>query len=321
MNSREIGGYFQWELGNYNNCPNFTGILLNSGRNSLEYILRTLKVSTLWIPRFTCDTVLETLNKLGITYSFYPISEALELGGCICLKQDEYLLYTNYFGLKDEYVNKLLTRFGECLIVDNSQALYCPHSMYSFYSPRKFVGIPDGGIAFSSSSLDKDQFERDYSFERCSHLLKRYDLPASEGYTDFRENSLKLKNQPIKRMSALSESILKSIDFDNVKKKRLSNFHFLHSHLGSRNCLFFEENFSCPLVYPFYVAEAGLREMLISNKIYVPTYWPNVFDWNEKNSIEYKLSKYIIPIPIDQRYDQEDMDFIANLLKKNRYGF
>ena len=51
-----IGGYFELELPqSKKKFPHSDGMLLNSGRHSLEYILRSMKnVGRLWIPYFTC---------------------------------------------------------------------------------------------------------------------------------------------------------------------------------------------------------------------------------------------------------------------------
>ena len=105
---KEIGGYFQLELSNKGSFMHDNGVLLNSGRNALEYILRAKgNISRLWIPYYTCDTVLEPLVKLNLPYSFYSIDEQLELQKLIELQQGEYILYTNYFGVKDRYVHYL----------------------------------------------------------------------------------------------------------------------------------------------------------------------------------------------------------------------
>ena len=55
----EIGGYFNFELQNNGNFPHDDGLLLNSGRNALEVIFLSIgKITKLYIPYFTCDSVL-----------------------------------------------------------------------------------------------------------------------------------------------------------------------------------------------------------------------------------------------------------------------
>lgn len=313
-----IGGYFELELLHKGGFPHDDGALLNSGRNALEYVLQSLPdVRLLWVPYYTCKVILEPLEKLNVEYSFYHIDRHLELNRTIDLQKGEYLLYTNYFGIKDEYVRALSKRYGSNLIIDNAQSWFAEpiENVSTFYSPRKFVGVPDGGIAFCHKGIDLNQFEIDRSYERCSHLLKRIDLGASEGYGDFRENSQKLSNQPIKRMSNLTQALLSGIDFDAIKKKRLSNFSQLHTALRDSNKFEMPEmsSFECPMVYPYLTDDHSLKQRLIENRVFVATYWPNVREWVKEGMLEYELAELLLPIPCDQRYDLFDLSKIITL--------
>ena len=315
---KEIGGYFQLELNPQTApFPHDNGIRVNTGRNALEYILKVMGVKSLYIPYFTCDVVLEPLEKLGVDTHYYHINQQLELAESICLTEGKYLLYTNYYGIKDAYVTQLASRYGEQLIVDNAQAFYAPYhkGTQTFYSPRKYVGIPDGGIVYTTSKKVVE-LEADCSFDRCSHLLKRHDLGARAGYADFKENSAKLKMQPINQMSALTQALMYSIDFKSVKQQRRTNFQQLHKVLGESNGLAIPslDSFACPMVYPYYASDANLKKKLIDNKVFVATYWPNVFQWCHSEYLEYQLTDKIIAIPIDQRYGSKEMERIIQII-------
>lgn len=310
---KPIGGYFELELPNISNFPQKDGIFVNSGRNALELVLNSIRnIQNIYIPYFTCDVVLEPLEKLNIQYTFYNIDENLELPPNICLNNNEYLLYTNYFGIKDNYIKKLSQKYGDKLIVDNAQALYAEPTANCIYSPRKFVGIPDGGIAYCNKENDIASYARDYSADRCEHLLIRHDKEASEGYMAFKGNSAKLKSQTIKQMSNLTIRLIDSIDFNFIKEKRINNFNHIHKYLKESNLLDVDNfgEYACPMIYPYYTDDKTLKQKLISNKIFVATYWPNVFEWCKFDSLEYNLSEHIIAIPIDQRYGIEDMNRI-----------
>ena len=317
---KEIGGYFSLEINrNIKNYIHPQGIHLNSGRNALEYILkRIFPIQRIYIPYFTCDVILEPIDKLGIPYSFYHINEELELVDEIHLGNKEYLLVTNYFGIKDAYIKKLATKYGQQLIVDNAQALYTEpiQNIKTIYSPRKFIGIPDGGIAYISDGVDFSVQEQDISYNRCIHLLKRIDIGAEAGYNDFRENSHQLVHQPIKKMSNLTRILLQGTNFDFVKEQRWKNFKQLHKILSSINHLKIPqiETFACPMIYPFYTSDVTLKKRLIENKIFVATYWPNVFKWCNEDTLEYQMVERIIAIPIDQRYGKEDINKIISLI-------
>ena len=316
---KPIGGYFEWEFAvNNGGFLHSDGILLNSGRHSLEYILRSLgKINRLWIPYYTCDVVLQPVERLGIPYSFYHIKNDFTIAEEFVLAEGEYLIYTNYFGLMDAYCKEIADRYGDNLILDYAQAFFSPRldGINTFYSPRKFVGVPDGGIAYSNNSLDID-IQTDLSYERCAHLLNRHELAPMEGYNDFKGNSKIISNLPLSKMSVLTQKILASLDYERIKERRISNFTMLHNKLAEFNELDIPslDTFACPMVYPFYTRSLHIRNLLIDNNVFVATYWPNVFSWVDTDSIEYKFVNHIIPLPIDQRYDAQDMKIITDLL-------
>lgn len=309
MNSSKfIGGYFELELQN-SGFMHSNAILLNSGRNCFEYILQTNRPTHVYIPKYICDVMIEPLNKLKVPYSFYSIDENLEIDKNVQLKKNELIVYVNYFGIKDGYGNLLGKKYGNKLVLDNSQALYTKpiKSSHTFYSPRKFFGLPDGGFLYTNKKLVED-LPVGISYQRFSHLIKRIDVDADKAYKDFTSNEGSLSDQPIMQMSLLTRSILGNIDFETARQKRLANFDFLHKGLKDNNRLQIDLNsFSCPMVYPYLTRDSMLRQKLIRDNIFIATYWPNVLNWSNRGETEYKLAKGILPLPIDQRYGIKEM--------------
>ena len=312
--NKSIGGYFELELAKGEEYHK-NAIKLNTGRNALEYILLVNHYKKIWLPFFTCDVLLEPINKLNIEVFFYKIDEKLEpIFNFSTIKENEAFLYTNYFGLKDGFINALANKCRN-LIIDNAQAFYSKPitDVDTFYSPRKFFGIPDGAYLYCDKKLDTI-LDRDSSFDRCAHLLKRMDSNAEIGYKDFVANDIVLKNQPIKKMSFLTTILLASLNYETIAMKRKENFNVLHAVLSEQNKLKFDlDLISVPLVYPFW-ATKDLRIKLLEHKIYTATYWPNVKKWCDGNGIETKLTEEIIHIPIDQRYFVDDMKKISRVL-------
>ena len=69
-------------------------------------------------------------------------------------------------------------------------------------------------------------------------------------------------------------------------------------------------------MYPFYIKNGSeIRKKIQAKKIYVPTLWPDVFNLCGENELEYDMAKNILPIPVDQRYDIEDMVYIVDIIK------
>ena len=307
-----IGGYFGLELGQ-GEASHKNAIKLNTARNCFEYVLKVRQYKKVYIPYFTCEVMLEPLKKTGVSFEFYSINEVLEPKEIPSLRIDEAFLYTNYFGLKQQCVEYLAGVYGSQLIVDNAQAFYAPRidGIDTFYSPRKFFGVADGGYLYTDKLLD-DELEQDYSFDRMSHLLKRIDLSAEDGYSDFRKNDEALVNQPTKKMSKLTDSILSSIDYEGVKSIRKRNFAFIHNNLKNVNRLNVQlDQDAVPMVYPFLTSDNELKQRLIRDRVYVATYWSNVLEWVNSNDWEYTLAERLIPLPIDQRYTIEDIKKIT----------
>lgn len=312
---KSIGGYFELELpqgAEYHS----QAIALNTGRNALEYILRVRGYKRVYLPYYSCEVLLEPFKKLGVEYAFYHINANLEADLQVSLNSDEAILYINYFGLKQDHVKAMAQCYGKQLIVDNTQAFYARpiDGIDTFYSCRKFFGVSDGAYLYCDHELDAD-IEQDQSWERMTHLLKRIDVSAEAAYTDFREQSVKLKNNPIRTMSNLTHRIMASIDYDGVAERRRQNYQLLDEALGSKNGIALPLSAdTVPMVYPFLTTDKQLRQRLIDNKVYVATYWPNVSGWVNTDSTEYTLTTQLLPLPIDQRYGEGDLRRIIELL-------
>lgn len=310
-----IGGYFSLELPLHEEYHK-DAIRLNTGRNCLEYILRARGYKKVYIPYYTCDVVLEPFKKLGIPYEYYHVNIHLEIRDRFTLKEGEALLYTNYYGLKQRYVEQLAAKVGDRLIVDNTQAFYAKvvEGIDTFYTCRKFFGVSDGAYLYTDNLLDVE-LEQDQSYERMLSLTKRIDLSPEAGYQDFRDTSKALVGQPIKRMSKLTQRMMQGIDYETVAKQRRANYQTLHEALGKENNLVLPlEDDAVPMVYPYLVPVKGLREKLIENKIFVARYWPSVLECTMPDDIDYLLAYQMQPLPIDQRYGIEEISRIFKII-------
>jgi hypothetical protein len=319
---KSIGGYFSLELQTGEHFHK-NAIKFNSARNCLMYVLLIKQYKKIYIPYYTCEVILEPLKKLKIKYQFYHVNELLEPVETFDLSDNEVFLYTNYFGIKNEAVKKLSKIYGNRLIIDNAQAFFAfpEKGIDTIYSPRKFFGVADGGFLYTDEPLNElnDLILKDKSFDRMSHLLKRIDLSAEDAYADFQKNDKSLTNEPIRIMSKLTDAILRSIDYDKVKKIRQENFQILDLQLKKENLLSFDFSSQemVPMVYPFWSKDKTLRKRLIANKIYVATYWSNVFKWCKENDLDYTLAQNIIPLPIDQRYGKKEMQKIIKIIHQH----
>ena len=311
-----IGGYFSLEL-SYGEEYHKDAIRLNTGRNCLEFILRAKGYKKVYLPYYTCEVVLEPFKKLGISYEFYHIDINFEIRDSFTLKADEALLYVNYYGLKQRYVEQLANKTGDRLIVDNTQAFYAKpiEGIDTFYTCRKFFGVPDGAYLYTDAKVDF-KMDQDVSYDRVSFLVKRLDLGVEAGYADFHEQSKRLVGQPIKRMSNLTTQLMNGIDYQTAAQKRRENYYYLHQNLAETNQISLElDEDAVPMVYLYLTKNGRLKQKLIDERIYVATYWPNVLEWSKDIDLECVLVRNTCFLPIDQRYGIGEMERIINVIK------
>lgn len=316
MNSfKEMGGYLDLEC-HHNTLFHDNGIYVNSARNALRYIIRAKKISNIYAPRFTCPVVWDALKAENCTIHLYEVNDRLE-PIIDHVDQQSYIIFNNYFGIQNVLIHQLSNVYLNS-IIDNSQAFYAPMmGLASFYSPRKFFGLPDGGVLLTALDTRLNLPQDIFSHQRCEHLLMRHDLGARAGYASFAANDHLLDDLPVEKMSYLTRSLMGNINYAYVKERRRENFEYLHTCLGHKNLLNINLQVEeVPLVYPLLIKTKGLRDFLIKNKIYVARYWPNIEDVSLTNDVINFLQDNLIALPIDQRYDLEDMKYLLSILDK-----
>ena len=174
--------------------------------------------------------------------------------------------------------------------------------------------MADGAFLYTDSALD-EELPQDESFERMRFLLGRFERTASEFYSEYAANNDFFADEPIKKMSKLTNNLLHGIDYKRVKEVREENYRYLHKELGSINLLRLSDH-AGTFMYPLYLQNGPeIRKKLQNLHIYIPTLWPDVWKWCNKNETEFKMSENILPLPCDQRYSQRDMKTVCDSIK------
>ena len=317
---KEIGGYLEAEHFRGNELyPQ--AMKLNLGRTAAALYLKETGVRRVWLPRFLCTSVTDTLRKEGMELLFYGIRpnflpEEQELPDHP-MKEDECLFAVNFYGqIDNDSFLAMKERWGK-VFLDFTHSFFQdpPSGIPALMSIRKFFGVTDGAYLFPDQDIPLPK-ERDESHTRFAHILGRYERNASEFYRQMLENAESYENEIPKRMSALTENLMRGIDYEYAASARNSNFGILDELLGSENELKNEGILRTPqggaFCYPMLVRDGSrIRRELAKEKIYVPTYWKNVIDEMPEESLEYRYASDILALPCDQRYGAGDMELVA----------
>jgi len=307
---REIGGYIEFEH-YHGNMPHEDAIALNCGRNCLAYLFKSRGIRKLKVPYFICNSIFDVCNREGVEKSYYHIDSLFRPDADLTLEADEWMYLVNYYGQLSNDEIKIYVEKYKRVIIDQANDYFAEPipNIDTFYTCRKWFGIADGAFLYTTSVLN-DELEVDESYERMEFLMGRFERTASEFYNGYNANNKYFIEQPIKQMSKLTRNLLRGIDYSFVESRRQQNFAYLNERLGGINLL---ELKPAKFMYPLMIGNGSeLRKKLQAEKIYIPTLWPAVFEVSERESLEYRMAENILPIPIDQRYGIEDMEYIIH---------
>ena len=127
-----------------------------------------------------------------------------------------------------------------------------------------------------------------------------------------KKNELRIGQEGLVGMSLLTQNMLSSIDYNRAADSRINNFNILHDSLGLINEFKLNDKSACiPMVYPFLIKK-DIKSELIAKGIFVATYWIGQKDRGYGDILE----RYLLPLPIDQRYSLEEMEYIVKEIKK-----
>ena len=308
---KEIGGYIEFE--NYHGSMlHDKAIPLNCGRNALAYLIRSKSIQKIKIPYFLCNSVRNVCEREGVSVEYYHVGFDFNPSDNLMLKDSEWLYLVNYYGqLSNDKIQDYAETF-ERIIVDNTQSYFQEpvNNVDTIYTCRKYFGVADGAFLYTDSYLD-EMIPQDESFERMHFLLGRFERTASEFYAEYVANNKLFATEPIKKMSKLTQNLVRGINYKTVKTIREKNYLYLHNLLQETNTLKLGAVFGT-FMYPLMLENGQeIRKKLQAKKIYIPVLWPNLFEDFEACEIECNMAENILPLPIDQRYSTKDMEYMT----------
>lgn len=318
----EIGSFIELEFPKgkekYKGCQDIAR--LNTGRAGIYHAARILGCDTLYVPLYQCESVQEFLRRKGITVKQYiqddnynPLIENVEGNACVLL--------VNYFGIMSKSRMQFLANKYPCVIIDNAQGFFAEplENCMCVYSARKFVGVPDGAYVIGKhAEMLCEEYEQGYSSDTSLFLLQRHEY-GCEGktYESRKLNELRIDKEDIKLMSELTHHILDGTDYDSIALKRRGNFDIAHELFGGLNemdPLQYYDNSCVPMVYPLYVSDENLLSRLLKAKHFQGHWWNYITKISKPEQFEYRMSKFMVPITIDQRYGKEELKYIRGLI-------
>lgn len=340
QNNRVIGGEFNIDLQCLQYFKSNNGLLdraykYSSGRSALYYILNNIRelygITTVYLPDYLCSSVIVAAEKSQMGIVFYPLNDMLEIDvDLFPMRNDEKaaVLLINYFGLKNlqkqvDFVRSISEKV--IIIEDDVQAFYEFYKTelsvdYKFTSLRKTFPCPDGGLVMTSNKLmDVKEINKFHQFKLAGSILKSLRKP--EYYDDdiylhlFEKGEALIDEEITMGMSQITQQTIIKTDFDRIAHIRRRNakqiLDGLHS-LGVQTIIPVPED-KIPLFIPIWLENRNaIRRQMFKNNIFCPIHWPTDGMDVRKGA---EMAEHEMSIIIDQRYTNNDMDFILTTLE------
>lgn len=317
----EIGSFIEMQFPKDNEYYSGDEITrLNTGRAAIWHALRVLGCETVWMPYYQCDTVRRFLLKKGVKIKYYHINNCFQPMDIRQLER-EAVVVANYFGvMSSDRMSALAGRYSN-VIFDNAQAFFAnpiEHCM-NIYSTRKFFGVPDGAYVIGEGAARfTGEYEEDFSSDTSLFLLQRIEYGCEgKAYVSRMQNEKRIDGSDIKLMSKLTRMILCGTDYESIKRKRRENFATACELFDDVNCLdasMYLDTDCVPMVYPLVIEDEMLLDRLIEVKHFQGHWWSYLGKTMPEDTFEYYLSRYMVPITIDQRYGREELEYIKEAL-------
>lgn len=311
-------------------------VLLFNGRSGIKLVLDSLKPRTVWLPSYLCHTILSAVDPEVCDIRFYPIDDHLRVENLDILsevKTSDFFLFIDYFGFTFERnLLKELKKKQVVLFQDCSQALFYewlePISDFCLYSPRKFLGVPDGGIlkvgaGYHLAHPDLAEPPEDAFMQLFWAVVKRreFDLDGSVcNWNGFFIRGEAALIPSYSRMSELSKFLLgNAFDYEAIALRRRENYQTLLNKLGEFALFPDLDDRVVPLGFPIKIENRDhLQRELFRQNIFPPIHWVIEGVVPDEFHKSHLLSQTIMTLPCDQRYGEEEMEHIAKSLLKNK---
>jgi hypothetical protein len=317
-------------------------LFMASARSGILLAARLVDPATVWFPSYLCEAAVKPVRR-EFNIRFYPVDADLEparewledisAGDLVCV--------VDYFGWRAPVDLMADARdAGAVILEDASQALLTngigEGADFAVMNPRKYVGIPDGGLLLGMRGRTFDNLRplppapdawwlRAY---RTSLLRAVYDggVPTAglrtRWFSSYREAETGIPYEPFAMSSVASAMLRSGFDFDAIAARRRANHSVLLDALPSI-ALFGEPaegvvplGFACR--FESEKMRNAVRNELSSHGIFAPVHWNLAGTIPDTFAESHDLSRRILMIPGDHRYDRNDMLRVADIL--TRFG-
>lgn len=296
-------------------------VRLNTGRAAIYHAFRTTGCQAIWLPQYQCETVREFLLRKGVNCKYYHIDASFNPID-LHPSEEDCVLIVNYYGIMSKSRMYQLAQSYSHVIMDNSQAFFAEplENCLNVYSARKFMGVSDGAYVIGKGANEgAEAYPQGHSSDTSLFLLQRIEYGCEgKAYLSRSENEERIDREDCMQMSKLTRFLLDGTDYKTIQEKRKHNFAVAESLFCECNQLdahLYYDDTCVPMVYPLLIENDNLLSELLKAKHFQGHWWKWVEESAESNEFEKWISRYMIPITIDQRYGFKELEHLYKVVE------
>lgn len=302
-------------------------LLFHNARSALHHLLKSLDTRKLWLPAYVCRSVVDATARTRADVAFYPVAHALTPDVDVLARRlapNDCVLAIDYFGRNParEFLRLVETRRDVTWIEDRAQAMRParePWGDWILYSPRKLLGVPDGGILVRRRGPRLARPAKSLPLQALDFMepsILRFEDQDDVGNKVWREAYVRSEKEmrvSALPMSRLTRVLLGAVQPQRVVSARKANYRFLWSHLKEIALFDGAPGTFVPMVFPIRVeVDAGrLAKSLVRQRVFAQRHWLDLPSDPRRFPAEHDLSRHLLSLPCDQRYSEKDMAFVV----------
>ncbi|MBN1888143.1 MAG: DegT/DnrJ/EryC1/StrS family aminotransferase [Thermoflexales bacterium] len=305
-------------------------LLLVNARSGISLLVELLSPAQVWLPSYLCADVLRAVR--AARTRFYPVDGelgVLDLDWLADVQAGDIVILVDYFGHPCDAACAVGAKErGAWVLEDACQALLSTQVGQSadmvLFSPRKFLGVPDGGILTVKPGVrlpfpHLDRPPARWWLKAWTAVVRRseFDL-GSQDRCWFELFQQVEREQPLGHyaMSEVASSLLlHGFDYAAIARRRVDNFQLLAGRLGPIALFPSLSPGTVPLGFPIRVDNRDqFRQHLFEHAIYPAHHWPIQDVVPPQFEASHRLSAELMTLPCDQRYGSADMHRMAQLV-------
>ena len=309
-------------------------IKLATARGAFNLLCSFLAPKTVWLPSYLCGVIIDAVASTRIPVRFYTVDGHLKVA------EDEWLneiipgdiaVFIDYFGFNAWSESGAEARKrGAWVVEDACQAMlnerFCEYSHYIIFSPRKFIGVPDGGILMAqdgselpSLNLQPPRAEWWLDAFTASRLRAEFDQYGGDRrwFDLFRKTDPSGPLEPTQMSEISSLLLIHAIDYKAIAARRQENYRLLAREIPDLALLPELPLGITPLGFPIRLPDRDqVQKSCFAKEIYPTVHWPITGVVPPQFLASHYLAREIMTLPCDQRYGPTDLTRMIALLRE-----